>query len=217
MLLRTRQTPVLPNEALEEEATAQQAIANDQSEEAETIIMDPANDSALDLVISETKLMVVKSEDALDADAVNLKKASEGVVVASTIAEYARQWIKFKQFCVRQNYLGQEHEIDDMHPNFPENFPTLVALWIMEKCDPMDIHTGEIKHPNQDRASYSYAQKMRAAVSHKFSREYRFGTQPWTENPMNPGFHTGNVSLSPTISQYMISLQRRKVIVKVLG
>ncbi|KAG2152453.1 hypothetical protein BD769DRAFT_1624030 [Suillus cothurnatus] len=61
------------------------------------------------------------------------------------------------------------------------------------------------------RATYNNAQKMRAAISHKFGRDYGLGTQPWMENPVHPGKFVGNPSLSVTVSQYMISLRRRKV------
>ncbi|KAH7910371.1 hypothetical protein BJ138DRAFT_1087834 [Hygrophoropsis aurantiaca] len=52
---------------------------------------------------------------------------------------------------------------------------------------------------------------MRAAISHKFGRDHGLGTQPWTEHPMQPGKYIGNPSLSVTVSQYMVSLRRRKV------
>ncbi|KAI0327609.1 hypothetical protein GY45DRAFT_1347652 [Cubamyces sp. BRFM 1775] len=52
---------------------------------------------------------------------------------------------------------------------------------------------------------------MRAAISHKYGREYKLGTQPWTENPHAPGTYRGNPSLSVVVSQYMVSLRRRKV------
>jgi hypothetical protein len=61
------------------------------------------------------------------------------------------------------------------------------------------------------RATYNNAQKMRAAISHKFGRDHGLGTQPWMENPGCPGKFIGNPSLSVTVSQYMISLRRRKV------
>ncbi|TDL15193.1 hypothetical protein BD410DRAFT_778284 [Rickenella mellea] len=51
---------------------------------------------------------------------------------------------------------------------------------------------------------------MRAAISHKFAREYGMGTQQWGENIFHPGTFTGNPSLSVTVSHYMISLRRRK-------
>ncbi|KAI0771694.1 hypothetical protein BD413DRAFT_625401 [Trametes elegans] len=52
---------------------------------------------------------------------------------------------------------------------------------------------------------------MRAAISHKYGREYKLGTQVWLENTLQPGTFSGNPSLSPVVSQYMISLRRRKV------
>ncbi|KAJ6598544.1 hypothetical protein B0H10DRAFT_2324218 [Mycena sp. CBHHK59/15] len=52
---------------------------------------------------------------------------------------------------------------------------------------------------------------MRAAMSHKFSREYELGTQVWQANPLIPGQFYGNPSISTVISQYMISLRRNKV------
>ncbi|KAG1889055.1 uncharacterized protein F5891DRAFT_1131871 [Suillus fuscotomentosus] len=52
---------------------------------------------------------------------------------------------------------------------------------------------------------------MCAAISHKFGRDYQLGTQPWLEHPAMPGRFIGNPSLSVTISQYMVSLRRRKI------
>ncbi|KAI0656203.1 hypothetical protein C8Q70DRAFT_1046854 [Cubamyces menziesii] len=52
---------------------------------------------------------------------------------------------------------------------------------------------------------------MRAAISHKYGREYKLGTQPWTESAHAPGTYLGNPSLSVLVSQYMVSLRRRKV------
>ncbi|KAJ6628421.1 hypothetical protein B0H10DRAFT_2160891 [Mycena sp. CBHHK59/15] len=52
---------------------------------------------------------------------------------------------------------------------------------------------------------------MRAAMSHKFSREYELGTQVWQANSLIPGQFYGNPSISTVISQYMISLRRNKV------
>ncbi|KAH9858619.1 hypothetical protein C2E23DRAFT_864500 [Lenzites betulinus] len=52
---------------------------------------------------------------------------------------------------------------------------------------------------------------MRAAISHKFGREFKMGAQVWAENVLEPGTFFGNPSLSPVVSQYMVSLRRRKV------
>jgi hypothetical protein len=112
-------------------------------------------------------------------------------------------------------------------PTVPANYPTRVAAWIMSKlafvirsphntelkprCDDIDIKTGATKPLSEARHSYAYAQKMRAAVSHKFGRELQKGTQIWTEDSRTPGHFLGNPSLSTHVSQYMISLRRRKV------
>jgi hypothetical protein len=52
---------------------------------------------------------------------------------------------------------------------------------------------------------------MRASMSHKFGREHGLGTEPWKEHSTISGKFTGNPSLSVAVSQYMISLRRRKV------
>jgi hypothetical protein len=85
------------------------------------------------------------------------------------------------------------------------------SLFADVRCDENDIWTGRIKDPSITRATYNTAQKMRAAMSHKFGRDYRLGTMPWVENPSIPGKYIGNPSLSVAVSQYMISLRRRKV------
>ncbi|KAI0691162.1 hypothetical protein C8T65DRAFT_745568 [Cerioporus squamosus] len=52
---------------------------------------------------------------------------------------------------------------------------------------------------------------MRAAITHKYGRDFGLGTQVWCEDPMVSGCYRGNPSLSVVVSQYMISLRRRKV------
>jgi hypothetical protein len=84
------------------------------------------------------------------------------------------------------------------------------------RCDEIDLQTQEIRDLSVPRATYAHAQKMRAAMSHKFGRDLGLGTMPWTENPVKPGKFVGNPSLSPQVSQYMVSLQRRKVRTQVL-
>lgn len=74
----------------------------------------------------------------------------------------------------------------------------------------MDIHTGQVKPLNIHRGSYNMAQKMRAAMTHKFGRDYQLGTQAWQEHPVT-GKYVGNPSLSVVLSQYMVSLRRRNV------
>lgn len=79
------------------------------------------------------------------------------------------------------------------------------------RCDENDICTGRAKAPSVPRATYGTAQKMRAAISHKYGRDHKLGTQPWSEHPTVAGKYIGNPSLSVTVSQYMVSLRRRKV------
>lgn len=80
-----------------------------------------------------------------------------------------------------------------------------------ERCDAVDIRTGEVKPLKKSRPTYATAQKMRAAMTHKFGRDYRLGTQQWTENATVPGLFQGNPSVLVTVSQYMVSLRRNKV------
>ncbi|KLO05934.1 hypothetical protein SCHPADRAFT_838709 [Schizopora paradoxa] len=77
----------------------------------------------------------------------------------------------------------------------------------------MDIDSGETKSLSnlKNVSTYNTAQKMRAAMSHQYGRVFKHGMQPFTENPIKPGTYNGNPSMSDDISQYMISLRRRKV------
>ncbi len=74
------------------------------------------------------------------------------------------------------------------------------------RCDDGDAFTGQVKDANQARGTYSTAQKMRAAVSSRFSRDYNRGVAPWTRTPYCQGSFSGNPSQSNCVSQYMISL-----------
>ncbi|KAG1745320.1 hypothetical protein EDB19DRAFT_1849392 [Suillus lakei] len=110
--------------------------------------------------------------------------------------------------------IGKAKTIDEaehLPSDISADYPKWIALWIMDKCDENDICTGKPKLLTVPRATYNNAQKMRAAISHKFGRDYGLGTQPWMENPAYPGRFIGNPSLSVAVSQYMISLRRRKV------
>lgn len=48
-------------------------------------------------------------------------------------------------------------------------------------------------------------------MTHKFGRDFGLGTTSWIENPSRPGHYLGNPSTAPLLSEYMISLRRRKV------
>ncbi|KAI0708333.1 hypothetical protein C8Q76DRAFT_577975, partial [Earliella scabrosa] len=93
----------------------------------------------------------------------------------------------------------------------PSQLPVWIVSWIMSKADDIDFLTGKLKDPNIVRVTYARAQKMRAAISHKFGRGFKLGTQLWMESPLVKGAFYGNPSLSVMVSEYMISLRRRKV------
>ena len=78
------------------------------------------------------------------------------------------------------------------------------------RADDTDVFTGQPKDISIHWVTYDTAQKMRAAISHKFARDYKLGTRDWLEHPLTCKYH-GNPSLSVVVSQYMISLRRRKV------
>ncbi|KAG1766271.1 hypothetical protein EDD22DRAFT_950628 [Suillus occidentalis] len=140
----------------------------------------------------------------------NLKRASEHVI-PWLIKYIYRLWQQFKQFCME---IGKAKTIDEakhLPSNISADYRKWIALWIMDKCDENDIHTGKPKLLTVPHATYNNAQKMQAAISHKFGCDYGLGTQPWMENPAYPGRFIGNPSLSVVVSQYMISLQHRKV------
>lgn len=150
--------------------------------------------------------------------------------IRSLLRRGNRHWKSFVDFCIANiNEITSPEDIEALVPNLPEEFPNWVAYWIMDRfvihmiyqahllieesfrCDSQSPFTGEAKHPSEARSTYGTAQKMRAAISHKFGREYARGTQLWTEHPHKPGQYIGNPSLATTLSQYMISLRRRKV------
>ncbi|THH26560.1 hypothetical protein EUX98_g7632 [Antrodiella citrinella] len=86
-----------------------------------------------------------------------------------------------------------------------------MASWIMAKCDDIDIFTGQPKPPSQSCPGHGHTEKMRAALTHKFGRDFQLGSQQWIENPAYPGRYIGNPSISVVVGQYMVSLRRRKV------
>lgn len=149
----------------------------------------------------------------------------------------SRLWEQFKQFCCDIDRVKHPNDIDDLYyPDLPADFPEWIAMWIMDRyalssqplhccrekadsdnpiiahrADDIDIFTGKAKEVNVSRVTYATAQKMHAAISHKYGRDHGLGTQPWLEDSLHPGHFRGNPSLSVTVSQYMISLGRRKV------
>ncbi|KAI9574105.1 hypothetical protein HD554DRAFT_2034304 [Boletus coccyginus] len=90
----------------------------------------------------------------------NLKDASKGVVVDTTLSDYANYWNQFKDFTVTTGRVKSPGEIDALFLNIPVEFPTWIALWIMHKCDEINIWTGKAKLPSDPHSTYDTAQKM---------------------------------------------------------
>lgn len=108
------------------------------------------------------------------------------------------------------DWITNVDDFDKLQSNLPTELPTWIVIWIADKCDDCDIVTNKPKDPSIPRATYSHAQKMRAALSHKFGRDFGLGDQQWQQNTVTETY-IGNPSVSVLVGQYMISLRRRKV------
>lgn len=151
-----------------------------------------------------------------------------------TLVVFYRQFEQFLAFCADIGFVDSANELKQMFEDgiIPGDTPTWIAYWIMKKsvpplvlfllslisacrlslrCDKIDLETGELR-PLDRRPGYGTAQKMRAAMSHKFGRDYNRGHQAWGMNPLQANAFIGNPSLSAKVSQYMVSLRRTKVI-----
>lgn len=73
-----------------------------------------------------------------------------------------------------------------------------------------DIQPPPPKKSGVPRSGYQHATKIRAAISNHFGRGRKLGRQQWTINEED-GTTSGNPSLAPSLADYMLSLQRRKV------
>jgi len=69
---------------------------------------------------------------------------------------------------------------------------------------------GTFKVPGTLRASWTYAQKMRAAMTSKFAEIPAVGKTPWHYDDVAKKMK-GNPSISTQVSSYMLSLHKRKV------
>ena len=154
------------------------------------------------------------------------KEAAANVVVTQTLKDYARWlsvrlcdkhgltpisrlWRQFTEFCIEMEWIKSVDEWTETFPELPMELPTWIVVWISDKCDDCDMHTKLPKDPSIHRATYGHAQKMRAAISHKFGRDFGLGDQQWQQNPLTDK-HVGNPSVSVLVGQYMISLRHRK-------
>lgn len=76
------------------------------------------------------------------------------------------------------------------------------------RCDTINID-GTPKDPGEYRRTYTYAMKMRSAMTYGFGRSYERGRTHWTQTE---GISwTGNPSISTIVSRYMVALRKRKV------
>ncbi|KAJ3851515.1 DNA breaking-rejoining enzyme [Lentinula lateritia] len=76
------------------------------------------------------------------------------------------------------------------------------------RCDIIDLD-GKAIATTKERATYTHAQKMRAAATFGFGRVHGLGMQAWHRSEIS-GKMLGNPSVSETVSTYMLSLRRRK-------
>jgi hypothetical protein len=86
-------------------------------------------------------------------------------------------------------------------------FCSYVPFLTEPRCDEVTLDN-KARPSNEIRDSYAQAQKMRAAMTKIFSREYGLGSLEWhqTKDGM-----VGNPSISPEVANYMSGLHCRKV------
>ena len=112
-------------------------------------------------------------------------------------------WKDFETF-VRNN-IGDDEAESLRDPN--ESVPQYICTWIYMECDIPDEQNKLRMHCANK--TYSHALKMRAAISFRYN-EFGRGTDSWHQGKDREWM--GNPSLSKDVSRYMLSLQRRKVI-----
>ena len=86
-------------------------------------------------------------------------------------------------------------------------FCSYVPFLTKPRCDEVTLDN-KPRPSNEIRDSYAQAQKMRAAMTKIFSREYGLGSLEWHRT--GDGM-VGNPSISPEVANYMSGLRRRKV------
>lgn len=93
---------------------------------------------------------------------------------------------------------------------FPNSNSEIILPPLLHRCDSVVLDGKPAIGP---RGSYTHAQKMRAAMTHVFSRVFGIGSQNWQCNVSPDGrvTATGNPSISNRVSTYMVGLRRRKV------
>ncbi|KAE9401363.1 hypothetical protein BT96DRAFT_766325, partial [Gymnopus androsaceus JB14] len=76
-------------------------------------------------------------------------------------------------------------------------------------CDELNLD-GTPKDASVERATFTHAQKMRAAATFGFGRVCNLGMLAWHRSEIT-GKMLGNPSVSEALTSYMLSLRRRKV------
>ncbi|KAH9166581.1 hypothetical protein EDB89DRAFT_1857289 [Lactarius sanguifluus] len=112
-----------------------------------------------------------------------------------------------------KGFLRQKKLVGPGDPEFfsdrPHKYaPQFIVAWIMNECDELNLD-GTKRPPNEVRATYGTAQKMRASMTYAFGRLHGLGSRDW--HCSEGGSMVGNPSVSEMVSQYMLSLHRRKV------
>ena len=86
-------------------------------------------------------------------------------------------------------------------------FCSYVSFLTKPRCDEVTLDN-KARPSNEIRDSYAQAQKMHAAMTKIFSREYGLGSLEWHRT--GDGM-VGNPSISPEVANYMSGLRRQKV------
>ncbi|KAJ3760308.1 DNA breaking-rejoining enzyme [Lentinula raphanica] len=97
-----------------------------------------------------------------------------------------------------------------MHSYVSYHFQNSTLIEHGFRCDELNLDS-TVKDSNIERATFTHAQKMRAAATFGFGRIHGLGMQVWHRSEIT-GKWMGNPSVSETLSCYMLSLRRRKTL-----
>ncbi|KAF7306269.1 hypothetical protein MIND_00417800 [Mycena indigotica] len=141
-----------------------------------------------------------------------IAEASKGVIEA-TDATYRRLITQCEKFMQEKGFISQGKSFFSPTPS--SDAPAFIIAWIMTECDDIELD-GTSKPATKVRASYSHAQKMRAAATYGFGRVADLGSRPWEQvETFDAGVrkwrYAGNPSVSESVSRYMVTLRKKKV------
>ncbi|KAK7043085.1 hypothetical protein VNI00_008439 [Paramarasmius palmivorus] len=135
-----------------------------------------------------------------------VKEFSKGVS-DSTLTGYQSLMNQLEKWVHDHNLIPQDDKFFRPEPH--EDTPDMISAWIMDACDTIKLD-GTVRPKLEARKSWSHAQKMRASATFGFGRLHGLGTLTWHRSEVS-GKMLGNPSVSHQVSQYMVSLHRRKV------